>query len=168
MYSLAENGYLPRKFLKLNNDKSKFVCSSCVFAQMKRQPWRSRGKPGSIRSPEDTNPGDSVSVDQVVSQQPGLLPRGEGNHSRDRIFGAKVFLDQYSGLSYSHLQTSLDTTQTLEAKHAFEQFADTYSVNILKYRADNGRFTEKVLKTRYNKTSRPSPIVVLVPIIKMD
>jgi hypothetical protein len=42
------------------------------------------------------------------------------------------------------LQKSTNTTETLEAKQAFEQWADLHNVRIKHYHADNGRFAETV------------------------
>ena len=39
--------------------------------------------------------------------------------------------------------TSLDGEQTMAAKEAYKQLAQTYSVNVRGYRADNGRFSDK-------------------------
>ena len=66
MFILAENNYLPKKFLKLR-DSQKFKCSSCIFAQMKRRPWKTGKKRGTIKSTKDEKPGESVSIDQLVS-----------------------------------------------------------------------------------------------------
>ena len=42
---------------------------------MRRQ-WRTKGnKSGSIRNETDNKPGDGVSVDQLQSAQPGLVPK---------------------------------------------------------------------------------------------
>lgn len=61
----------------------------------------------------------------------------------ERICGADIFFDHYSGCSYASLQTSLDTDQTLAAKEAFEAHAASCGVQISLYRADNGRCAEK-------------------------
>jgi hypothetical protein len=64
----------------------------------------------------------------------------DGRHTQDRITGACVFLDNHTRYSYSHLQTSIDNVQTLEAKQGFEQHSGTNGVNIKAYHADNGIF----------------------------
>ena len=84
-----------------------------------------------------------ASVDQLVSKQPGLVPRADGRHTLDRITGATVYVDNYSGFTFSHLQTSLDTDQTIQSKQEFETIAYNMDVKIRSYRADNGRFLEK-------------------------
>ena len=100
----------------------------------------------SIRGDSETAPGDRTSIDHVISAQPGLVPRLDGRHTRDRITAACVFFDHVSGLSYSHMQTSVDNEQTVEAKAAYEQFADKHGVRVKAYHADNGVFAEEAFR----------------------
>ena len=44
--------------------------------------------------------------DQMMSAQPGLVPRMDGRHTKDRITAVSVFLDTVTGHSFSHLQIS--------------------------------------------------------------
>ena len=83
------------------------------------------------------NPGACVSVVQLESAQEGLIPRQKGNLTRDRIVGATVFV---------HLMRSLSGEETLEVKQAFQRHALTINVTMCSYRADNGRFGEKMFK----------------------
>ena len=144
MFQLCERGELPSKFLALK-DKT-IICPSCVIGNMKKKPWRYKGSYKGIRKEDENYSGSCVSVDQLVSKQPGLVPRQDGKHSLDRITGATVYHDNHSGWTYSHLQTSLDGEQTLASKVAFEKKAATYDVPIKSYHADNGRFAEKSFK----------------------
>jgi hypothetical protein len=141
MFRLSKNGQLPKRFLELKDKK--LICPACVFGQCKRKPWRTRSKPGSIRKATETSPGDATSIDHVISHQPGLVPRMDGRHTKDRINSACVFIDHVSGLSYSHLQTSVDNVQTLQAKRGYEQFAKSHGVTVKSFCADNGVFAEK-------------------------
>ena len=84
-----------------------------------------------------------MSVDQLISAQPGIVPRLEGKHTRDRIMAATVYFDHFSGYSYIHLQCSTDTEDTILSKYAFEQLFLTNDVTVSSYMADNGRFAEK-------------------------
>jgi len=51
MATLSDHGYLPPHFKKIAQSK-KVVCPSCVFGKGHRKPWRTKGKPGSIRQEE--------------------------------------------------------------------------------------------------------------------
>ena len=143
MDRLVANNMLPSKFKKM---KSKpIICPSCIFGRMRRRAWRSKSANSwkHIRNDEQKVPGAKVSTDQLVVAQPGLVPRISGRHTNSRICGATGFYDNYSGYSYSSLQTSLDGEQTLATKNSFESHAATCGVKILSFRADNGRFAEK-------------------------
>jgi hypothetical protein len=142
MTRLSASGLLPKRFLEVLKTR-KFVCPYCIFGKCKRRSWRSRGEPGKIRKDKDNVPGARVSADHVISAQPGLVPRLDGRHTRDRINSACVFYDHASGFSYSHMQTSVDNQQTIQAKHAFEAFATSHGIDVKAYHADNGIFAEQ-------------------------
>ena len=55
----------------------------------------------------ETAPGDGISVDQIVSAQPGQVPQMTGNLTANRITGATVFLDHVSHYIYVHLMQEL-------------------------------------------------------------
>jgi hypothetical protein len=73
MITLAEKGKLNRKFAELKHRLP--VCMSCMFGTAHRKPWRSKGEKDSIRKPTDNAPGKCVSIDQMISAQPGLIPQ---------------------------------------------------------------------------------------------
>ena len=141
MFKLAASGTLPKSFKSLK--KHRLLCPDCVFGKAKRRPWRTSAQPGTIRSEEDTNPGDKVSLDHIVSGQPGLVPRMDGKHTKQRIVGGAVFKDHVSSYSYTHLQTSLDLSQSISAKDGFEKHADSNGVSVKSYHSDNGIFAEQ-------------------------
>ena len=62
MDKLVEHGIFPKKFSEL---KGKGVmCPSCIFGQMRRRPWRVKGKKsGKIRKEDQKYPGAKVSTD---------------------------------------------------------------------------------------------------------
>ena len=141
MFQLVKHGLLPKKFQSLEKDK--LICPTCAIGKCKRKPWRTRGKPGSLRSEDQNAPGAKVSIDHIISAQPGLVPRMDGRHTRSRINSGCVFIDNHTGYSYTHLQTSVDNEQTVAAKHGFELLAKTHDVDIKSFHADNGIFAEK-------------------------
>jgi hypothetical protein len=141
MFHMADMGSLPKSFLKLKS--LRLLCPDCVFGKAKRRPWRSKATHGSLRSEEAVAPGDKVSLDHVVSGQPGLVPRMDGKHTKQRIVGGAVFKDHVTGYSYTHLQTSLDLVQSISAKLGFERHAATAEVKVKSYHSDNGIFAEQ-------------------------
>ena len=95
---------------------------------MKKKPWRYNNGGSSIRKEDENFPGACVSVDQLVSKQPGLVQRQDSKHSLERITGATVYHDHHSDWTYSYLQKSLDGEQTVASKPAFEAKAATYHI----------------------------------------
>ena len=140
MITLAEKGKLNRKFVKLKHRLP--VCMSCMFGTAHRKPWHSKGEKGSIRKPTDNAPGKCVSIDQMISAQPGLIPQMAGFLTNLRIWGATIFVDHYSDYVFVALMRDLTLDETLLAKTSFEQHANEGGVNIDSYRADNGRFAD--------------------------
>ena len=121
------------------------ICPLCVFGRMRRRAWRNKNKKSwkHIQKEHQNVPGAKVSTDQLDVAQQGLVPRISGRHTNARICRATSFYHNYSGYSYSSLQTSLDGDQTLAAKNPFETHAATCGVKISSYRVDNGIFAEK-------------------------
>ena len=90
MIKLAKNRNVEKRFAKLKNRRP--VCMSCLFGRSHLQTWRFKKTPGTIRKESETEPGDFVSIDQVVSAQPGLISQISGYLTNMRIWGAKVFV----------------------------------------------------------------------------
>ena len=141
IYRMSESGFLPAEFAKMKKIPK---CPGCEFGKGHKRPWRVKGSPGgSIKKEFETNPGDAVSTDQIVSAQEGLKPQVTGTLTSARIIGATVFVDHASSYMYVHLMRSLSTECTLEAKAACERIFATYGHKVRRYRADNGRFADK-------------------------
>ena len=87
-------------------------------------------------------PGDGVSVDQIVSAQPGLIPHMSGFLNNQRLWGATTFVDHVSDYVYVHLMRDLSPTKTLLAKSAIEKVMEQAGRNVKHYHANNGRFAE--------------------------
>ena len=111
---------------------------SCIFGMAHCKPWRSKGSKGSIRKESDNAPGKCVSMDQLVSAQPGLILQMSGFLTNMRIWGATVFVDHFSDYVYVALMQDLSLDETLLAKSSFERQANDGGVSIESYRADNG------------------------------
>ena len=120
---------------------------SCLFGNMRKRSRRTnKNNHRPIRHLNEDYPGACVSVDQLISEQPGLIPRMSGKHTRDRISCGTCFKDHGSNFGYVHLQSSCSGDDTLQAKRSFEKVAQSFNVNIKKYRADNGRFADLAFK----------------------
>eukprot|EP00984_Skeletonema_dohrnii_P034934 scaffold34438_cov244-Skeletonema_dohrnii-CCMP3373.AAC.1 len=141
IFNLARLGFLPKILLEC--ESSVPLCLECQFGQAHRCPWRSKGKKsGTIRKESETKPGDGVSVDQIVSAQPGLIPQMSGFLTHERIWGATTFVDHVSDYIYVHLMKNFTIEETLSAKKAFERIFTLAGHEVKAYRADNGRFAD--------------------------
>jgi hypothetical protein len=81
---LAKRGCLPKILLKLQDKLP--LCVACRFGTAHQRPWCTKGKKsGSIQKPDQTKPADGVSVDQIISAQPGLIPQMAGFLTSKRI-----------------------------------------------------------------------------------
>ena len=98
---------------------------SCIFGTAHCKPWRSKGSKGLIQKESDNAPGKCVSMDQLVSAQPGLIPQMAGFFLTNlRIWGAMVFANYYSDYVYVALMWDLTLDKTLLAKTTFERHAN--------------------------------------------
>ena len=62
-----------------------------------------------------------------------------------------VFVDNFSKLSYIHLQRQITSQETSEAKEHFERIAKSYNVRVRHYHADNGRFADNLYVANVKK-----------------
>jgi hypothetical protein len=85
-------------------------------------------------------PSDGVSVDQITSAQPGLIPQMTGFLTSKRIWGCTTFVDHISDYMYVHLMKDFSTIETLLAKLAFEKLCAKAYCSVKHYQADNGHF----------------------------
>ena len=145
LHRMAQLGIIPRRLTKLKEHPPH--CASCSFGQAHRRPWRSKrtkdGKKSSIRRDSDDKPGAGVSIDQMISAQPGLVPQVSGRLTSARIWAATIFLDHFSRHVHVHLMRDQTQASTLEAKAGYERHANTFGITVNSYRADNGRFAEE-------------------------
>ena len=145
MSHLIQLGLLPHRLGKVKPPP----CLSCLLGKSKREPWRSKGIPGTIR-PIRATPGSLISVDQLASSVPGIKPQSTGRLASAQIVGAQVFANSASSPPFlcTHLLESFPLDDTLKAKVGFERMAATFDIIVIRYRADNGRFSDNgFLKT---------------------
>jgi hypothetical protein len=116
MRRMAENGALPKRLLLAKPPK----CLAYMYCKATKRPWRTKAPTNSKLPPPPSRPGAVVSIDQLVSLTPGLIAQMRGFLTKKRYKVTTVFVDQYSGLSYVHFQTSTEAIQTVAAKIAFE------------------------------------------------
>ena len=141
MKLLAVLGVLPSRL----QECSPPTCATCIYGGMTKRPWRSKpSKLSKGKLIQITKPGQCISVDQMEVREEGLIAQLKGKLTRQRYKYATIFVDQYSDLSYVHLQRHLTSDETVQAKLAFEAYARSMGVSIRHYHADNGRFADNL------------------------
>ena len=73
---------------------------------------------------ESSEPGEVISVDQMVSPVPGLIAQMVGFLMKQQYKYATVFVDQASHKGFVSLQKTCSAEETIKAKRAFEQYAE--------------------------------------------
>ena len=138
----ALNGKIPKKLALLNPPK----CAGCLFGAMTKFLWRGKEPKSSHKVFTATKPGETVSVDQMVSTEVGFFAQLKGKLTKKRYQCCTIFVDHYSRMRFVHNQIDDSSVETVAAKHAFEKFAAKHGVHIHHYHCDNGRFYDNVFK----------------------
>ena len=129
--------------------------SACQFGQAHRRPWRIKGKKsGSIRTPDQKEPGDGIYVDQIVPAQPGLIPQMSVLLTNQRLWGATTFVDHVSDYVYVHLMLDLSLAEKLLAKEAMEKVMAQAGQTVTHYHTNNGHFADNGFVDAVNTKSR--------------
>jgi hypothetical protein len=116
------------------------ICTACAYGKASRKPWRVKGHQNRVRTV--TRPGQCISVDQLISPTPGYIAQLRGTPTTKRYLAATIFVDQFSGAGFIHLQKTTSAEETIEGKERFEAWAETHGVSIQHYHADNGIFAD--------------------------
>ena len=110
-----------------------------MFAKASKRPWRNKRR-NDFQATKSLDPGDIISVDQMVSPTPGLIAQITGILTTKRYMYATVFVDQATRFGYTHLQKTATAAETIEGKLAFEKILMDRGVRVKAYHADNGVF----------------------------
>ena len=54
------------------------VCTSCMYGKATKRPWRSKNSKNQAEANKPSRPGECISVDQLISQSPGLIAQMRG------------------------------------------------------------------------------------------
>jgi Reverse transcriptase (RNA-dependent DNA polymerase) len=138
LQTMAKNGVIPRRLAHCRVP----ACAACMYGKATHRPWRHK-RSANDRNSKPTTPGQTVSVDQLKSPTPGFIAQLTGALTKDRYNYATVFVDNYSGKGYVHLQRTQSAAETVEAKLAFERICQKDGVKVQHYHADNGVFRAK-------------------------
>jgi hypothetical protein len=144
---MARSGILPKRLANCQAPQ----CVACYCRKASRRPWREKGLANQCKIALATAPGQIVSVDQMQSTVPGMVGQIKGIPTRQQYHYVTVFVDQFSGLSFVHLQKTSSGEEMLDAKMAFEGFVHSLNVQIQHYHANNRHFCENLWMSNVRK-----------------
>ena len=102
-----------------------------MFLISRRRKLITKGnKLGSIIKDTDNKAGYGVSVDQLQSDQPELVPQFSGKLTSARIWSVKLMVNHFSDLTYVNLIGSTIQEDSLVVKFSFQTWAATFLVKI--------------------------------------
>ena len=80
-----------------------------------------------------SRPGETVSTDQLVSAQPGLIPQPSGRLTSERVWAANMAVDHYSKVHKCVLMKGTSQSETLDAKLETEKFFYNHGGHYIKH-----------------------------------
>ena len=91
---LSKRGIITNNLIKVKKTPP-YV--ACLFGNYYKRPWRTKGKRsgGSISKHSGAIPGAMKLIDQIVSDQPGLIPQVSGDLNQARFWPATAFFEHY-------------------------------------------------------------------------
>ena len=116
------------------------VCTSCMYGKATKSPWRSKNSKNQVEANKPSRPGECISVDQLISQSPGLISQMRGRPTHQRYTCASVYVDQFTDYTFTFLQKTTTAEETIEEKRLFERRTGRMGHKITHYHADNGGF----------------------------
>lgn len=135
LHHMAKQGTIPKRLAKVKMP----MCASCQMAKATKRQWRHKSRNNYVPD-KPVDPGEVVSVDQLVSPSPGLIAQMTGRLTTQRYKYATVYVDQATRWGFIHLQKTASANETIEGKRLFEQEALQRGIHIRGYHADNGVF----------------------------
>ena len=114
-----------------------------MYGKVTRKAWSWRTKDNTDEAGEPKQPGELVSVDQLISPTPGFIAHMCGILTTKRYTCATVYVDQASKLGFVWIQKTTAAKDTVEGKKEFEKNARDRGVQIQNYHADNRIFKSK-------------------------
>jgi len=135
LQQMTANGNLPARLSTCRVP----LFTSCLYGKATCKAWRDKlttTKPLCTI----TKPGQCISVDQLTSTTPGLVAQSRGKATTKQYMVATIFVNHYSGLSFTHLHKSTSVEETIQGKEKFEAYTASCNVQVVHYHADNGIF----------------------------
>ena len=94
-----------------------------MYGKDTRKAWRRRTKENTDEAGEPKQPGELVSVDQLIYPTPGFIAQMCGILATKQYTCAKMYVDQASKIGFVWIQKTTAAKDTVEGKKAFEKYA---------------------------------------------
>ena len=91
-----------------------------------------------------------TSIDQILSDQPGLIPQVIRNLTHARLRADTVFVDHYLYYLCDHLMRGAWAEETLQSKESYKRMAATCGDIVSTNRSDNKRFAYPLFKDAFH------------------
>ena len=92
------------------------------------------------KDPISLRPGECISVDMVMSCNPGFIAQMTGKLVASRYTRATVYVESATNLDYFLLQRSDSEVETLKGKMEFEDYSRSIGEYTTGYHADSSTF----------------------------
>jgi hypothetical protein len=144
LQQLARHGEIYERLVNVHAPR----CAGYLFGAMTKVLWSNKKAQGQVHTVfVATKPGECVSVDHLISTEPGFFGQAKRTITKTGYKNATIFVNRYSRLILLYLMTSnLNSLETIEAKQAFERFAAQHGIRIQHYHCDNGQFANNNFK----------------------
>ena len=116
------------------------ICSYCLYGRSNRSTRKNKTVISINEYKPVTSVSDCVSVNVLVFITPGLIFKMSGFITIKRCQYACMFVDHHYGFTYIHILKSQTGDESVEAKEAFEAYAESHGVDIKNYHAKNRIF----------------------------
>ncbi len=136
MNAMVQQNLILKRFAKCHAP----VCAACTYGKLTRKAWRNKPAKEYADNKRETHPGEKISVDPLVSPTPGIIAQLTRRLTTKRYKYATVFVNNYSGYGYLHIQKSSLADETIEGKNAFEKCMQSMGVQVKSRTTNNGVF----------------------------
>ena len=138
----ARKGFLPHEIATCKTP----LCPFCIQAKQQKTSISANSTGGSIKE-GDLSPCSKISYYQYKSRDPGFISNNNGLIlSKEHASHGTIMVDHASDFVFHFIQTSFCRSQTVEAKHKFENFAKSCNVDMRHYHADNKILNNQLFK----------------------
>ena len=118
-------------------------CAACIHSAAHKQPWQKWAQASNVHISSITSPSQCISINQIISQEPGFVAQLKGWLTTSRYRVVMVFMDRFSCLRCINLQKCYIIQDTQSQKRPSKHTVASIAIQIFHYHCDNGQFAAK-------------------------